>query len=127
MQVALKKHAVERYQQRVKPALSMEAAKRELEQLCVMAELADEAPCYCNDDERDERTDAYLEIAPGIALAVVFDEDGEAHALTCIANWSLSDETRRRRNAAKARMRRSRTRHRRKYHEAGRPVRHEAA
>ncbi len=93
-------HAVRRYIERVKPTMSLKAARAEVERLLLTAETTTVAPVWAGREEKgDARTFAI--IAPGIALPIT--ETGVA--LTCLTNGTLSGATRSRRNRMKAQER----------------------
>jgi hypothetical protein len=65
--LGLSKHAIQRFHERVKPALSAKAAAAELRALVDMADLVTDPPEWMQDTRP---TDRWLELADGIAAAV---------------------------------------------------------
>lgn len=100
-------HAIERYRDRLRPALSIEMATAELEQLSVHSVLCPEGPDWMNEERKD--ADAlFLEIGDA-AFPLVASDDGESLvAKTCLVRGSMSPQARDRRNRANRVRRRNR-------------------
>lgn len=108
-EVVLKRHAIERFNERVRPALTFKAAKRELERLLEFAEPASKCPWT-----DAMHADGYLLLSDGVALVVRQARNGLVVAETCITAGGSSEEIRERRNKRKADKRaakRARNRH----------------
>ncbi len=83
-------HAVARYREKVKPALSPDACRAELGALIEQADKPVSEPPW----PWPGQAAAYLPIAPGVALAL--EPDGnKLVAVTCIARGTLPDKHRR--------------------------------
>lgn len=93
--IRLTDHAVERYQLRVRPALTIAQVREDLERLMAFGKFVEKPPAWVVPD--DDRADGYLILAPGVCLAVVQERHCRV-AVTCLTNMGLSDETRRKRN-----------------------------
>jgi hypothetical protein len=122
VEVFLSDHAIERYRERVRPGLSVEDAEAELQRVLGFATFTREPPDFAA--EHEGVTVGFLLLGDGIAFPVVRSESGgDFVATTCVGNWSLSEETRERRNR-KAAIRRRRRKARRFKHlgHNGRPV-----
>jgi hypothetical protein len=111
--IRLTKHAVERYHERVKPALPAWKAKRELEAFIVQATELTEAPSWHLNPEPDCR---HFEIADGIC-AVVRDEV----VTTVVVRGNHSDRITDRQRDYKRKERARRAHKRRKFKRNGRP------
>lgn len=105
----MSQHAATRYMERVKPALDFKAAKAELERLVWMCGEMVAALDWLPDDDYGQNV-GFLEVAPGIACPVVRDDDGGLVAATCCTYASLSEASRRARNAWKREERKQRRR-----------------
>lgn len=128
----LSNHALDRYIDRVKPQLTRETARAELEALIALAgSVQTEAPTFAPHDVSYGKATAshFLAVSEGIALALVVKQTRAGEpvylAVTCLTRYGLSENGRTRRNerAAKRRARRRR-RHRM---EKGRSNRRDAA
>lgn len=119
MNVVLKRHAIERFQQRVRPTLTFGAAKVALEGLLQFAEPASEVP-WTN----AHMADGYLILSDGVALVVRQASNGAVIAETCITRSGSSEEVRARRNKRKADQRQARAMRNRhmKTRRQGRPI-----
>lgn len=107
LRVRFANHAIERYRDRLRPALSIETAKAELEKLSVHSVLCPEGPDWMNEERRDAN-DLFLEIGDA-AFPLVTSDDGESLvAKTCLVRGSLSPQARDRRNRANRARRRNR-------------------
>lgn len=105
MRVVLTNHAVGRFHERVKSHLTHAQAKAELIALTEMADtLCEDCPLETDATEIEDAHAGYLEVAPGIWLALVKRDDGLT-AITCLTHSAFSEQTRRRRNAEKRRAR----------------------
>jgi hypothetical protein len=93
-------HAIERYVERLRPALTKKAARRELVALCEVAEVVTERPAWLG---LGEATDGYLLLGDDVVLPVMRGKTGWV-AMTCMTRGGLAPSERRARNrAAKAR------------------------
>lgn len=100
-------HAVERYQERVKPTLTRTQANVELRALVEAAgEPTAQAPDWVH---RPRRADAYLEVAPGVALTVQATSSGRQMIVTCLTRGEHAAEVRTA-NRKRARVKRNRKR-----------------
>lgn len=100
--VAITTHAAERYRERVKPHLSLDRARWELEQLAAVAgPPSPNPPAWI---KRLEPAPLWLEISDGLALAL----SHRGVALTVLIRAGLSEGAREARNAYKKRRRRRR-------------------
>jgi hypothetical protein len=99
-------HAADRYVERVKPSLTRKQARREIEGL---AKLAGEPQPYCRYAPEQMEFEAYLELAPGIAIALrPHDRDTMLVVTTIIQGSSTPGEVRRRREEKRKRKQKSR-------------------
>ena len=89
-------HAIERYVERLRPALTKAAARRELVRLCEVAEITADRPGWLG---LGEATDAYLLIGEDVALPVMRGHTGWV-AITCMTRGCLAPSERRARNRA---------------------------
>jgi hypothetical protein len=97
-QVAVSAHAVEQYRVRVKPGLDADAARAELEQLCVLGRIHTEAPGWVN----PARSAAYyLLLGDQIVLPLAPQADAWV-ATTCVAQRTLTPTRRAAKSARKA-------------------------
>jgi len=89
-------HAVERYQERLRPALSIEGAEIELERIANHARLSSDPPTWVGSD----RDDSPIFLSVGDAtFPLSLTRDGTAfRARTCLVRGSLSPQARERRN-----------------------------
>jgi hypothetical protein len=97
--VLLSHHCVERFHERVRPALDRIAARRELEALIAHGEIADEPPEWMARTMREE-AEAYLIVTDDLVLPLVHTGLGDivAIAKTCIARGGISEKARENRN-----------------------------
>ncbi|MCB0829401.1 MAG: hypothetical protein KDB54_00260 [Solirubrobacterales bacterium] len=103
--VTFANHAIERYRERLRPALSIEGAALELKRLSAHSTIDPDGPSWMSPERKDDRT-SFLEIGDA-AFPLEPSDDGETLvAKTCLVRGSLSPQARDRRN----RMRRSRRR-----------------
>lgn len=104
MKLTVSQHAVDRYQERVRPTLDTEAARTELEAVLSMdLEQFSEPPEYVHVCET--KADYYLELADGIVAPVARD-----HVLTVITRGGSHPEHRARKMETKRRRRAARKR-----------------
>ena len=96
--VQVSAHAAEQYQQRVKPALDLEAARAELEQLVPVAEITATEPGWMH---AADPAPFYLVISNALALPLV-PQDGGWIATTCVAAGTYTPVRRAQRGAYKA-------------------------
>jgi hypothetical protein len=126
-EVRLSPHCELRFRDRVRPALSVDAAARELERLMAEQGLIKlEPPRWVADRMRAEPADFYVLIGDYVALPVRRSGGRFARfvAVTCLVRTGISDEARRRRNAqAKVRRARRRAHRHQRRAEATRPRR----
>ena len=94
----LSAHAVEQYQQRVKPALELDAARGELERLVSGAQITAVEPIWVH---AANPSAFYLLIGDAVALPLVA-QDGGWVATTCVAAGSYTPVRRAQRAAYKA-------------------------
>ena len=108
MTAQISRHAVERYTQRVKPALDPEAAEAEMEALLAAAgEPTKTPPSWCHPDPAYANVDVtYVVVSDGIAFAL-----RGRYVATVLVRGEMSAERRQSINRAKARER-SRRRYR---------------
>ena len=121
VRIVLTKHALERFHERVRPALDPDAAGRELERLAQSAPLAEVPAWYAEHIVEDvEPPDAAAELAPGVVLLLC--RHGRALvAVSCVTRSGLSDAARTARNRRKRHWRRVRQDRRRKHKHDRRP------
>jgi hypothetical protein len=96
--VLISAHAAEQYQHRVKPALAVEAARAELEQLTAMGEIAAVEPAWVN---AARPAPYYLLVSDSVALPLARQGDGWI-ATTCVTANTYTPTRRAQRNAYKA-------------------------
>lgn len=102
MKIVLTQHVVDRYVERVKPALTREMAEHELRVLCYRTTFVAKRPGWVISRMHD--FDLYGEISPGVCVT----GHREKHLLilrTCLTNCGMNDLQRARKN----RQRSSRT------------------
>lgn len=87
-------HAIERYVERVRPALTKAAARCELVRLCEVAEVALERPAWLG---LGEATDAFLLLGDDVVLPLVRGHTGWV-AITCMTRGCISPAERMARN-----------------------------
>jgi hypothetical protein len=86
LEICITTHAVERFQERVRPGLSFAAAADELAHLIGLGELREEPPPWCL-----TREDAgYLVIGDLVLPLAACAEDGVFYATTCLTRGSRS-------------------------------------
>jgi endonuclease III len=104
VKLSISQHAVDRYQERVRPTLDTEAARTELEAVLSMdPERINEAPEWVHVCET--KADYYLEVADGIVAPVA-----QGHVLTIITRGGSHPEHRARKMETKRRRRAARKR-----------------
>src|SRR4051812_25655150 len=89
-------HAVERFRERVRPALPLDAAEDELALLLTFAEVTAEAPAWMAHTTR-EATHAYAVIGD-VVLPLAAGREGVLFAKTCIPRGGISPPARARRS-----------------------------
>lgn len=97
--IGLSNHAIERYQERQKPALGLELARRELLALLELAPPIDRPEWF----HGDETADQWLELAPGCVAAVL-----GSTVVTVVCELYYSPSERKAVNREKARERSAR-------------------
>lgn len=106
--IYLTEHAIERYHERVKPALAPEQARREAITLARRAEPTRDRPRWWYQRQGDDVLEAWAYVTEGIAFGLVKRDNGWV-ALTCCTAGGMSDVVRearrRRKRIAKARRR----------------------
>jgi hypothetical protein len=96
--VTLSQHAVDRYQQRVRPALSAELAREDLGRLIGLGRVASEPPSWLA-DRQAQRAAFYLTVGDVVLPLDPDRRDTERLiALTCIARGGISEIARHARN-----------------------------
>lgn len=115
-EIVLSDHAVERYQERVKPALDLQAAREDLTRMLRIATVQKETPSWGQGESHGQPVDAWAIISEGVCAPLARRHDGSGYfAITVLTHRGISDESRARRNVAKAAQRRRRARHRMKW------------
>jgi hypothetical protein len=105
MKVFISNHAADRYVDRVKPHLTRDTARGEIQRLL---QTAGEMTPFCDYCE-EEHFDAYIEIAPGISLALRHeDKDSMLAVTTIIRTGARPGVVEHRRRVKKKRKQRSR-------------------
>lgn len=99
--VDLSRHAVERFQERVRPALTVGQAEDELARLLAVCEVSGVAPSWVGHEEEQRPADAFVELSDGVCVILHEERPGAFSAVTCVTRFALSEETRGRRNAAR--------------------------
>lgn len=102
--IVLSTHAVERYRDRVKPALSVADARTELQVLLEGAGPPTERPPFAAGYGQG---DAFVEVSDGICLVLVRHPD-KLVAATCLVRCGLDPSRRARRKAIRRKKRRAR-------------------
>jgi hypothetical protein len=94
--LGLTRHAVERFQERVRPGLDLEAAQQGLARLVGLGEISDRAPAWlaCR---MHKRSALYL-VVGDVVLPLARGNGGRLIALTCLVRGGLSQAARHRRN-----------------------------
>lgn len=131
MKVGLTNHAIARYQERVKPALDLDAARRELATLAATLDesmLLDQMPSSSMGGAEPKLRYLgvrYAEIAPGIWIALAADPDRNARydAISVFTHSEFGPEIRarrmKRRSEKRARKKRNRGNANRNRHQLG--------
>ena len=96
--VRISDHAVEQYQQRIKPGFDLAAAQAELEQLRAVGQIAATAPGWVN---AVRQAPCYLLIGDAIVLPVLRDRNGWV-ATTCLIDRTITPARRQAKTARKA-------------------------
>ena len=91
-------HAAEQYRSRVKPALGVDAARAELEQLRLVGELTAVEPAWAN---AAKPAPFYLVVSDSVALPLARQRTGWI-ATTCVTRNTYTPTRRAQRNAYKA-------------------------
>jgi hypothetical protein len=91
-------HAAEQYQHRVKPALDLDAARAELEQLADLAQITSQEPGWLH---AADPAPFYLLISNALALPLQ-PQDGGWIATTCVAAGAYTPVRRAQRAASKS-------------------------
>ncbi len=113
--VTFSRHAVERYRERAFPAADSRLAEARLDALATSARIASRPPPW-HAARTKEEAELYLVIGDLLFPLVRAVEPGEDRWIgkTCIARGTISEGTRRRRNASRTKRRRSRRQNRRR-------------
>jgi hypothetical protein len=113
LEIHLSQHAVERFHERVRPSLGIEAAEDELARLVAMGQVVTQPPPWHAERQR-QTAPAYLVICDLVLPLVQMGGDPVVLvAVTCIARGGISDQARARRNSLpRAARRRGRRRSR---------------
>lgn len=106
--IILSTHAVERFQERVRPGLTLAAAEDELAHLALAGDVVTTAPPW-HADRAAREAPYYLLIADLILPLQPGTEAGVYVATTCLPKGSVSDATRARRNDRRRSRRRARS------------------
>lgn len=93
-------HSLKRYRDRIRPALELDAVRRELCHLLATATVTRERPAWLHDDER--QTAAYLLLAGGTICLPLVDRGGELIATTALMEGMIEGTRRENRNRANA-------------------------
>lgn len=109
-------HAVERFEQRVRPGLSPEAARRELLRLCGEHGCEVDRPAWLR-GRSSIGADVWIQVADGIVVPCHWSH-GRLRAITVLTRAGMSPEVRGRRNR-QGKARRQRTAMRRIGHRGG--------
>ena len=96
--VRISDHAVEQYQQRIKPGFDLDAAQAELKQLRAVAQIAASVPGWVN---AVRQAPCYLLIGDAIVLPVLRDRNGWV-ATTCLIDRTITPARRQAKTARKA-------------------------
>ena len=98
IEIRISDHCVDRYIERVKPALSIEQAEADLERLVGLAGIAAEPPAW-HEERSLLESDGYVVICDEIALPLQRAHDaGVFVATTCVTRTSVSGKARAKRN-----------------------------
>ncbi len=95
--VTFANHAIERYRDRLRPALSIENATAELEAVSAFSVLTPRGPAWMSEDRKEDGV-LFLEIGDAAFPLVPDDDGGSLVAKTCLVKGSMSPEARDRRN-----------------------------
>lgn len=106
-EVVFSDHAIERFQERCRPALSAPAAGAELARVAVLGQITSAAPSW-HACRAGETAEAYLLLGEDVVLPLVRIGDALWLAKTCLTRGTMSDAARTRRNNRKARFRAAR-------------------
>jgi hypothetical protein len=110
--IQLTDHAVLRFHERVRPALTRGQARAELERLAPVVEIAEEPPAWYRGD--GPRTQGYGLLGNDIAFPLMFN--GRVYyAVTCVVRGAVGDDERRERNSKAQGARYRRRMHRKKW------------
>lgn len=105
--VDLSLHAIERFQQRMRPALTLAAAEEELAELMALGEIVGQPPDWFARRQL-QHAPCYLVVGDFVLPLVPARYDPEVLcATTCVARGGLSDKARERRNSHRRRRNRS--------------------
>jgi hypothetical protein len=97
-------HALERFRERVRPALSPRDAESDLRRLAGLGEVVDGAPAWLADNQQQHAV-CYLVVGDVVfPLGPAREDATMLCARTCIARGGLSDLARERRNAHRERV-----------------------
>lgn len=100
--IELSEHAIDRFHQRVRPALTWEEAEYELDRLTAYGEMVVEPPHWLARTQRQHAC-CYLLVGDLVLPLVPAYNDREVLcATTCIPRGALSDRARSRRNARRS-------------------------
>ena len=103
LEIRLTTHAVDRFHERVRPALTRAAAEDELARLVLFGSIFSEAPAWFAIRQR-QRAAAYLVIGDLVLPLEPVGTGGDAYsAVTCIARGGISETARFRRNGRRHR------------------------
>ena len=100
----LSKHAIARYGERVRPALSVPELEAELIHVLAHGQACTTPPPWLA--RGDQRSEAYLSLGDIVFPLVLDAWPGHALAVTCLARGTISPVSRRRRNAQRQARRR---------------------
>ena len=96
-------HAVERFRERVRPGLTLEAARADLIRVVESGRLVSQPPRWI---QWDERSPLFLELGDVVFPLRTASGEADWEAATCLVRGSLSLEARRRRSRARRQRRR---------------------
>jgi hypothetical protein len=105
--IKLTRHAIDRFNERVRPTLEPDQAENELHRLLALGQRVEHLDWYFCDDP-SEMPDYFLELSDGIALAIK-----NGYAMTCLTRGGFADaarEFRHQKRRKKARHKRERAR-----------------
>src|SRR4051794_6955563 len=95
--IELSRHAVQRFQERVRPALDLHVAAEELRRIVAVGRIATESPRW-HADWAAQEAPFYL-LVGALVLPLRRSDRNTLIAVTCLARGDWSDDARRRRNA----------------------------